>query len=452
MRVPGRPAAEFANAVCVGPRIPAYDGEMTSPAVPDPDREVGSGSESAASSSAPPAPLGRGAELLLRTLAGGFYVTLWSFVVALAFTAAWFVYEQSGGLGPMPGWAVSAWCAFTALFLVVSQFGGRPRRAAGRPLERGAAPELFQMLDEVGEQLGVGTISAVRLKPAPMMAAARVLRPGRFIVTERRALVIGVPLLRALSVEELRAAVAHELAHLAGGDVRRGRIVNKASRRIALMRRALERGRGPARVLLTWGNPVWWYLAAYGAVLRRGAAAIRRRQESRADALAAGVVGADLYARTLLRVATVSLSFRRLAPGLLLRASEAGHTIDNFFADFARALAELSPTNRRRVERDAIAAQDGEALDHPPLRERLADLGVRGVPSSDADVAPGGDGSESGSERAEDGRTSTCAALIPGLEDVEREMTPLVVRGLMLGLAGELQRRRERRARAAAPD
>ncbi len=398
-----------------------------------PEGEAAVGGEPKAVSPARSGAIGRGAELVLQVLAGGFYATLWTLIVALAATSVWFLDERSGGVGPLPGWGVSAWCAFTALFLILAQFGERSYRAAGRPLERCDAPDLFAMLDEIGERMGVGSIAAVRLKPAPMMAAARVRRPGRFIVTERRALVIGVPLLRTLSIDEMRAAVAHELAHLLGGDVRRGRIVHQASRRIALMKRVLERGRGPARALLTWVNPVWWYLVAYGTLLRRGASTIRRRQEARADSLAAAAVGAETYARTLVRVATVGLSFRRLAPGLLLRATETERRIENFFADFARALADLSATNRQRVERDAIAAHDGDAGDHPPLRERLADLGVRGAVDTSDD-------------------TPRCATLVPTLGDVEREMTPLVVRGLMLGLGAELQRRRERRAALAEGD
>ena len=52
----------------------------------------------------------------------------------------------------------------------------------------------------------------VRVKPSPLTGVTRVRRPGRFLVSERRALVLGLPLVRALTVAELRAVVAHELA------------------------------------------------------------------------------------------------------------------------------------------------------------------------------------------------------------------------------------------------
>jgi len=37
---------------------------------------------------------------------------------------------------------------------------------------------------------------------------------------------------------------------------------------------------------------------------------------------------------------------------------------------------------------------------------------------------------------------------VPGLDAIEREMTPLVLRGLMLGMGREIRRRRERREAA----
>lgn len=380
---------------------------------------------------APPAAPGRGAELLLHALAAGFYVTLYGLVATLAFAASWFLAGGADDVVPVPGWALACWCAFTALFLVLAQVGVGRRRAAGRPLEREEAPGLFALLDDVGERIGVGAISAVRLKPAPLMAAARVLRPGRFAVTERRALVIGLPLLRLLSEEQMRAAVAHELAHLAGGDVQRGRIVNAAWRRIALMRAVLERGSGVLRWSLTYVNPVWWYLVLYGALLRGGAAYIRRRQESRADGLAARVVGREAYASALVHVACVGVAFRRLSPGLLVRAEQDGRPLTNFYEAFAAAYGELSDGGRRALVRDALATHDTDRADHPPLRERLDEL----------DAAPPALAPEPGS----------CEALVPALPALEEELTPLVVRGLELGLRGALARRRERRAAAESP-
>ncbi len=377
-----------------------------------------------------PGPARRGA-WTLHALAVGFYATSWAAAALLAYGAAQFLGPWRAGLGRVPGWAVAAWCALNALFLVLGLFGRPKRRAAGRALRREEAPALFDLIDATAARVGVGAVSELRLKPAPVMAAARVLRPGRFVVSERRALVVGVPLLRALSVDEFRAAVAHELAHLAAGDVQRGRIVGAAARRIAVMRTVLARPPLPAALFLRWANPVWWYVRAYGALLARGAARIRRVQESHADALAAEAAGATCYAATLLEVAATELAFRRLAPGIVVRSVERGAAPANFFADLAAAHAALGPDARRRLAREVLDVHDEDATGHPPLRLRLAALGVH---PAVREAPP----------------TRAAAELVPALERIEGELTPLALRGLALGMADEIRRRRARRDTAAA--
>ncbi len=368
----------------------------------------------------------RRAELVLRLLAGGFYVSLIVLSVALATGVVWFWDVESGPFG-MPGWGIAGWCGFTVLFLVLANIGGGPRRAGGRPLERADAEPLFAMLDDLRERLGVGPVSKVRLKPAPMIGVTRVRRLDRTFGRECRALVIGIPLFRALSVEELRGALAHELAHFAGGDVQRGRIVNDAFRRIGLMRAVLERG----GFLLTWVNPIWWYVRGYGSLLRRGAGRIRRAQEVRADALAASIVGVETYARALVKTAALGLCFGRMAPGVLIRAAEEKRGIDNFYREFGEVLDGLSAVGRRRLVRDVLRQQPQGPTDHPALRDRLESLGIRRPARDDAEAV-----------RAN--------GVVGDLDQVEQEMTPLVLRGLAVGLGQQLRRRKELREAAAA--
>jgi len=369
-----------------------------------------------------------GEEFVLRVLAGGFYVSVWGLALAFTPVVAWVV-SGVGSVGPfgLGGWAIAGWCGFTALFIALAMVGdAASRRRAGRPLERTEAGPLFVVLDDVASRLSVPPLLAVRVKPSPVTGVTRVRRPGRFLVSERRALVLGLPLMRALTVSELRAVVAHELAHLAGGDVRRGRIVNSAWRRIALMRTVLEKG----GVLLTWFNPMWWFVRGYGALLQRGAGVVRRRQEVRADRLAASVSGQATYARALVKAAALGIAFRRNAPSLLVRAHREGRTITNFFTELSAALSALSPAARRRLARDALDEQGKSATAHPPLRERLASLGARrGSRERDTSVS--------------------AASLVPALDEIEVEMTPLVLRGVMLGLGNQVRKRQDRAEQAA---
>jgi Zn-dependent protease with chaperone function len=240
--------------------------------------------------------------------------------------------------------------------------------------------------------------------------------------------VIGLPLLRALSVDEFEGALAHELAHFTVGDVRRRRIVNAALGRIHLMRSVLERG----SLLLTWLNPLWWLLCGYGAFLRRAAGAIRRVQECRADIEAARVAGAETYGRALVRASVLSVGFRRMALGIVVRARRSGEPIDNFFVEFADAMRDLSADHRERIIRNALRKEASGTDEHPPLRRRLEILGIDGTPA--LDVA--------------DPLAST---LVADLESIERELTPWAVRGLALGMGARLKRRLGFRRNPAAP-
>ena len=70
-------------------------------------------------------------------------------------------------------------------------------------------------MNEVAQKLGVKPPGQVRLTYLPCCG---VVAWGR-----SRALILGLPLLRVLTVAELRAVLAHELAHLAAGDATRAR-------------------------------------------------------------------------------------------------------------------------------------------------------------------------------------------------------------------------------------
>src|SRR3954464_2106187 len=85
-----------------------------------------------------------------------------------------------------------------------------PDSDLGPVLARVDAPLLFSAIDTVARRLGVRPPGQVRLTYLPCCG---VVAWGR-----SQALIIGLPLLRVLNLAELRAVLAHELAHLARGD------------------------------------------------------------------------------------------------------------------------------------------------------------------------------------------------------------------------------------------
>ena len=126
-----------------------------------------------------------------------------------------------------------------------------PDSDLGPVLARVDAPLLFATIDTVGRRLGVKPPGQIRLTYLPCCG---VVAWGR-----SRALIIGLPLFRVLTQGELRAIVAHELAHLARGDATRAARSARFVEALALaVDRSQDRIRGPlgawARFLLERGD------------------------------------------------------------------------------------------------------------------------------------------------------------------------------------------------------
>ncbi|HWE38848.1 MAG TPA: M48 family metallopeptidase [Isosphaeraceae bacterium] len=214
------------------------------------------------------------------------------------------------------------------------------------------APVLFAAIGEVARRLGVRPPEQVRLAYLPCCGVVAWRRT--------RALMLGLPLLHVLNLAELRAVLAHELAHLARGDATRA---VRSARFVAALGRALDRREGRARgPLHAWAR----FCHRRAAVLLEP---ISRGQEARADRLAAAIAGGDAAAAALVKVALVQPLFREV----LDHYDPTDPDLPNlyaFFRSFWNRLPEpLQTSMRLRVLAGYQAPRDPA---HPPLPDRLA--------------------------------------------------------------------------------
>ncbi|HTE21250.1 MAG TPA: M48 family metallopeptidase, partial [Armatimonadota bacterium] len=165
---------------------------------------------------------------------------------------------------------------------------------SGIELRRDDAPELFGMLDEVRAALRTPRFDHVLLTDEFNAAAAQRPRLG-VLGWQKNYLMLGLPMMQALSPEELRAIVAHELGHLSGNHARFGGWIYRVEAAWArLLQRFHEEGNHAAILFERFFN---WYVPffdAYSFVLRRA-------NEYMADECSAEVVGRETTARALFR-------------------------------------------------------------------------------------------------------------------------------------------------------
>jgi len=229
-----------------------------------------------------------------------------------------------------------------------------PDADLGPVLVRLDAPTLFQEVNGVARRLGVRPPDQVRLAYLPCCGVVAWRRT--------RILLLGLPLLQVLTTAELRAVLAHELAHLARGDVAHSA---GASRFVEALGQAIGRAEGGLRGPLgLWARACW-------RAARRLDTPIARGQEARADRTAAAIAGGNAAASALVKVALVQPLFREV----LDRHDPSREDLPNLYA-FFRAFWRRLPNEVREAMRLRVLV-NGTAptgSPHPALPDRLAAL------------------------------------------------------------------------------
>jgi Zn-dependent protease with chaperone function len=265
-----------------------------------------------------------------------------------------------GGFVPvLRGWLqdqVESWSDLTQCLGAVRRdvASASPDADHGPVLARADAPALFDEIDEISRRLGVKRPNQVRAAYLPCCGITAWNRRQR-----ERALLIGLPLLEILSPAELRAVVAHELAHLAYGDMAGSA---RALRFWESLAHAVDTGHAA-------GLPARWarHCLVPGMRLLRPVA---RGQEIRADRAAASLAGGHATASALVKVAMVQGLFREV----LAHYDPSDPDQANLYAFFRRFWSDL-PTTLLESLRHAIlthATPPRPDDPHPPLLDRLS--------------------------------------------------------------------------------
>ena len=216
------------------------------------------------------------------------------------------------------------------------------------------APLLFSAVNEVARRLGVKSPGQIRLTYLPCCG---VVAWGR-----SQALILGLPLLRVLNLAELRAILAHELAHLAKGDATRAA---RSARFVEGLRQALEEAGGRSH-----GPLGAWARTCFRAA-NRLIGPIAHGQEARADRSAAAIAGGSAAASALIKVALVQPLFREV----LEHYDPANPETPNLYAFFRAFWYRLPPEVHTALRLRIFAADDASSDPaHPPLPVRLAQL------------------------------------------------------------------------------
>jgi heat shock protein HtpX len=324
----------------------------------------------------------------------GFY----GLAAGMAFALAWIPYA-TWTYGHRFNLRLAVFCLGGAYLILRAIVPTRDRfEAPGPRLQPERQPRLFEEIRGIAGASGQEMPAEVYLVPDVNAWVAQ--RGGVMGVGGRRIMGLGLPLLQAVSVSEMRAIVAHEFGHYFGGDVKLGPLIYRTREALVRTVIALHQHSGFLQ------KPFEWYAALFFRVTH----AVSRHQELQADALAARIAGADALARGLRTVHGAGLAFGAYWAQEVAPVLGAGY-LPPLAVGFSRFLEQprVNDVLREAVETEEREGKADPYDTHPSLRERLAALARRSGPAPSA--RPGDDG--------------RAIALLDALPEVEKELVGL---------------------------
>ena len=329
--------------------------------------------------------MNRGPSLALRTLLA---VTLMILYIALAVGAvaglAWLgktlfeMLPSARGRAALGVFLTGAGC-FAAVAIIAWSVLPRPDKfePPGPEVDERAQPELFAEIRRIATATGEREPRHVYVMWDINAFVAQ--RGGVMGFGSRRVMGIGLPLVRVLTVSELRAVLAHEMGHFYGGDTRLGPWIYKTrgaiGRTIVNLARASAHVSGVSDVVHLIFVVVLAPFRWFGSAFLRITQAISRAQELGADRVAARCAGALPLANGLKKSHAATIAHRAYMNGEVLPLVEDGvlPPVGQGFATFvgtppiAKLLDEV-------VDRELHDGEHDPLDSHPPLRERIAAL------------------------------------------------------------------------------
>jgi Zn-dependent protease with chaperone function len=238
----------------------------------------------------------------------------------------------------------------------------------GHELKREDAPELFAAMDVLRERLEVPARMQVFIDES-FNAGASEAR-GLFGLAGRRCgLILGVPLLAALSREQVLAVIAHEFGHFSRRHGRLGHWIYRA--RLGWLQYAGHVGSSSS----PYGRAMNLYAERFVPYFSTRSFVYSRQCEYEADRDASLAAGGAIFAEALTCVAVIGRLWNDGFPRRLAELQRsAAEPPDDFHEKFAAAAREW-PAAALRAWLDKEMSEPSGWLDtHPSLSDRLASL------------------------------------------------------------------------------
>ncbi|MDD2816643.1 MAG: M48 family metallopeptidase [Thiotrichaceae bacterium] len=236
----------------------------------------------------------------------------------------------------------------------------------GMPITRQQAPKLFDLLENIRQELNAPKIHCVLLTQEFNAAISQVPRLGIF-GWQKNYLIIGLPLMQSLSPKEFSAVLGHEYGHLSGAHGKFGAWIYRVRKTGNQLMNSLQADGGS----ILFNRFFNWYIPFFSAY----SFVFARQNEYEADACAAKIAGRQHAAQALVNVEIKANLNNKFWDKIYTLATE----IPNLPAPYASlqdVLKERLDDNLAHEWLRRSLLRPTDTVDtHPSLQDRLKALG-----------------------------------------------------------------------------
>ena len=264
-----------------------------------------------------------------------------------------------------------------AAFIILQSLWIKFPEPEGDELKHDDAPGLFELVDEVRAATGGPKLRKILLTGE--YNAGIVQRPQLGVLGwHQNYLRVGLPLLRALSLNDVRAVLAHEFGHLSGNHGKFASWIYRVRQTwvqvLVNIKLHPRYGRAVFEQFFNWYAP---YFNAYSFVLARA-------QEYEADRCSVEVAGKENAARALINLELKGRALNEdFWTAFYRRADTEPQPPRDTFASMLQSLREpIAPDKAQLWFLESLTAKHRYDDTHPALADRLAAMGYSNVRES----------------------------------------------------------------------
>ena len=254
------------------------------------------------------------------------------------------------------------------VWVILRSLWVRIEAPSGYHARRAEFPALHDEVHALRRQLKTPAVHEIILTEEFNAAVAQTPRLG-VLGWNRNTVILGLPLLLALTPEQARAVLAHEFGHLSGNHSQFSAWIYRLRLTWYRVMLAFDEAHGFSTVLLR--RFFDWYAPYFNAC----SFALARGNEYEADAISARLTSVKDAAHALVSTHIRSDHIHEHYWRPLLKRAEASPEPETRpFSGLARFLRESSPPREELLERirKAVTVETDHANTHPALRDRLS--------------------------------------------------------------------------------